>query len=233
MRTNINLLLSSILLAGFCSLNLRAQDKNIFLGIQGGVFVPSNNYIEGYQTIYYSEGSPVGVLAPGFGYPGDINIRFQYFFTNAGIHFDAGARLADKEVRMNLAPDGDEEVYQNKLNIFPVELGIAYRFILKNEKAIPYYSAGIGLYYGTMEIQHEVENGGRDFYKGNAFSIGLYNAIGAYFAIYGDLMLNAEIKFNFASGNWEMEDQDEDAVEKYEKMNTGGTAFKVGLAFRF
>jgi hypothetical protein len=84
-----------------------------------------------------------------------------------------------------------------------------------------------------METTHDIENIGAVHYKGSSFSVGLYQAIGMYIAIYGDLLLNSELKMNFAQGDWQVENQDEDQYERYEGLNTGGLAFKIGLAFRF
>jgi outer membrane protein W len=136
---------------------------------------------------------------------------------------------------MSLAPDGDESEYDNTLNLFPCELGIVYRFNSEMKTIVPYYSVGIGGYYGTMDIKRSIENLGDDWISGSAFSVGIYNALGIYIAIYHDLLLNTEIKMNFASGTWELKDQEEgiDASVKFEKLNTGGTTFKIGLAFRF
>ena len=224
-----------IILIITASPNLFSQQKKFYVGLQGGVFLPSSDVISGYQTTYYSNGSPYALSAPGFGTGGDINIRFQYFSSNLGIHFDGGARILHRSVTMALAPDGDKEEFDNTLNLFPVEFGLAYRFVPEPEVATPYYSVGICGYYGTMEMKHYVENGIHDWLAGNTFSMGIYHALGIYIAIYHDLLFNAEIKMNFAKGTWNLEDQNEgiDETTKLEKLDTGGTAFKLGLAFRF
>ena len=216
-----------------CSTIGHSQDKKFYLGIQSGIFVPSNEFIDGYQIITYNDGSPTGLQASGYGNATDLNLRFQYYISNFGIHFDGGARIFSRAISMSLAPDGTMETYENTLNIFPIEFGVVYRYVSKNEKVVPYYSVGIGGYYGTMNALHEIENTGRDWYKGSSFAMGFYHSLGMYMEIYGDLLLNAEIKFNHASSDWHLENQDVNREQKYEKLNTGGAAYKVGLAFRF
>ncbi len=217
------------------STNLFSQQKNFILGLQGGVFLPSSDLIYGYQAISFDDGSPYGLFAYGFGSGANLNIRFQYYPTNLGIHFDGGICILSREITMSLAPNGEEVKYENTLNLFPIELGLVYRFIMESNKVVPYYSAGICSYYGIMDRKYQQFNSPEEYFQGNAFSIGLYHALGMYVAIYHDLLFNAEIKMNYASGTWELEDQAENASEsiQYDKLNTGGTAFKLGLAFRF
>ncbi len=231
--TVINVLILVFLILS--SANLYSQQKKFYVGLQGGVFFPSSDIVYGYQTILYENGSPYALGAQGFGSGGDFNLRFQYFPSNLGIHFDGGARILRRHISLALAPNGDDVEYDNTLDLFPVELGLVYRFSFEKNNVLPYYSAGICGYYGMMEIKHFVENGAQDWSAGNTFSMGIYHALGIYIAIYHDLLLNTEIKMNFASGNWELEDQNEgvDETTKFEKLNIGGTAFKFGLAFRF
>jgi outer membrane protein W len=235
MKKHVVLLLLLSFLFILVPRNILSQQKKFYLGLQGGVFLPSSDIIYGYQATSYGNGSPDGVLANGFGNGGDINLRFQYFFSDLGIHFDGGARILRRYIHMSIAPDGDVVEYDNTLNLFPIELGLVYRFVPGNNKVIPYYSAGICGYYGTMGRNYKYADNPRESYQGSAFSLGLYHALGMYLAIYHDLLFNVEIKMNYANGTWELENQDEGTDEsiKYDKHNTGGTAFKAGFAFRF
>jgi len=217
------------------STNLFSQQKKFILGLQGGLFLPSSDLIDGYQAISFDNGSPDGLFAYGFGSGGDISLCFQYFPSDLGIHFNGGACILRRYINMSLAPNGDEVEYDNTLDLFPIEIGLVYRFTVENDRVVPYYSAGICGYYGKMGRKFQQFNSPQEYYQGSAFSMGLYHALGMYVAIYHDLLFNAEIKINYANGTWELKDQAEnaDASIKYEKLNTGGTAFKLGLAFRF
>jgi len=229
----ISVFISAFLIIGLT--DITAQHKNFVLGLQGGIFLPSSDLIYGYQAISFDNDSPDGLSAYGFGSGGNFNLRFQYFPSNLGIHFDGGVCILNRDITMALAPNGEEVKYNNTLNLFPIELGLVYRFIMESNKVVPYYSAGICGYYGIMDRKYQQFNSPEEFFHGTAISVGLYHALGMYIAIYHDLLFNAEIKMNYASGTWELEDQAENASEsiQYDKLNTGGTTFKAGLAFRF
>jgi len=227
----ISVFLFLLLMTG--SVDLFAQQRNFYLGLQTGVFLPSSNLVYGNQIITYEDDSPVDLYVDGFGSGGDFNLRLQYFFSNLGIHFDGGVRILHRYIIVSLAPDGDEDEYDNTLNLFPVEVGLVYRFLSDKDRIVPYYSAGICGYYGTMGMKHDLENVGRDYNEATAFSIGMYHALGIYIAIYHDLLLNFEVKMNYATGTWKLENEDINYVRHYDELNTGGTSFKLGLAFRF
>jgi outer membrane protein W len=230
--------LLSIAVIIFCFIagnNINAQNKRTYIGLNTGLFVPGNDYlVGGVRTVSYDAGgSPVGLFVTGFGTGGDLNISIHHYFSAVGIRLRSGVTILRQNVDLALAPDGDRLAYDNTLDIVPVELSLVYKIDFENSKVVPYLGTGLGFYYGSMETKIMPENGQRTWNAASAISGGITSYSGIYIPIYFDLLLNVEVGYNFALGNWELEDQDDQTVTKYEKLNTGGISFNIGLAFRF
>lgn len=236
MRRSVQILFIVVICIGLSdSRYTNAQSKNTIVGINTGLFIPANDYIiGGYKVIGYNdEGSPVSLMVSGFGTGGKLNVGISHYFSGIGLSLKSGVTVMRQETNMSLAPDGERLTYDNTLNLIPVELTLDYRFDLKETDIMPYFGLGAGFYYGSMEKKSFPENSPRTWMKGSAFSGGLVSYSGLIIPIYHDLLLNLRAGYNIAFGNWELEDQDDQSVTRYEKLNTGGFSFGFGFAFWF
>lgn len=215
--------------------NIHAQNKRTYISLNTGLFVPGNDYIiGGFKAVSYDAGgSPYSLLITGFGNGGNLNLSIYHYFSNVGIRLKSGVIVLRQNIKMGLAPVGDELEYDNTLDIIPVELSIVYKIDLENSKVVPYFGTGLGFYYGSMETKRMPEVGQRSWMAGNAISGGFACYSGIFIPIYYDLLLNLDAGYNVALGNWELEDQDNQSITKYEGLNTGGISFNIGLAYRF
>ena len=230
--------LLSIAVIIFCFIagnNINAQNKRTYIGLNTGLFVPGNDYlVGGVRTVSYDAGgSPVGLFVTGFGTGGDLNISIHHYFSAVGIRLRSGVTILRQNVDLALAPDGDRLAYDNTLDIVPVELSLVCKIDFENSKVVPYFGTGLGFYYGSMETKIMPENGQRTWNAASAISGGVTCYSGIFLPIYFDLLLSMEVGYNLALGNWELEDQDDQTVTKYEGLNTGGISFNIGMAFRF
>lgn len=236
MKRTISLLtIAAIIICFITSNNINAQSKRTYIGLNTGLFVPGNDYIiGGVRTVSYNAGgSPVGLFVTGFGTGGNLNISIHHYFSNVGIRLRSGVTILRQDVDLALAPDGERLAYDNTLDIIPVELSLVYKIDFENSKVVPYFGTGLGFYYGSMETKIMPENAQRTWNASSAISGGVACYSGIFIPIYIDLLLNLEVGYNLALGNWEQEDQDDQTVTRYEKLNTGGVSFNIGLAFRF
>jgi hypothetical protein len=228
----------SIVVITFCFVicnNLNAQGKRTYIGLNTGLFVPGNDYlVGGVRTVSYDAGgSPAGLFVTGFGTGGNLNICIHHYFSAVGIRLRSGATILRQNVDLALAPNGDKLAYDNTLDIVPVELSLVYKIDFENSKVVPYFGTGLGFYYGSMETKIMPENGQRTWNAASAILGGVTCYSGIFLPIYFDLLLSMEVGYNLALGNWELEDQDDQTVTKYEGLNTGGISFNIGMAFRF
>ena len=215
--------------------NIFAQNKRTYISLNTGLFVPGNDFIIGgwKTTGYDANGSPVDVSVNGFGTGGNFSISFHHYFSNIGIRLKSGVVVLRQDIGVALAPNGEMMSYDNTLNIVPAELSLACKINLDDSKVVPYFGTGIGIYYGAMETKRMPENGQRTWLKDEAFSGGVTCYSGIFIPVYFELLLNLDIGYNVAIGTWELKDQDDDTITKYEDLNTGGFTFNIGLAFRF
>jgi hypothetical protein len=236
MKRIMHMLIVAVIIFCFVSdNNLYAQGKRTYISLNAGLFIPGNDLvIGGYKTISYDAGgSPDGLLVTGFGIGGNLNLNIHYYFSGIGIRLKSGVTVLRQDEDLGLAPIGDRLAYDNTLDIVPVELSLVYKIDLDNSKVVPYFGTGLGFYYGSMETKRMPENGQRTWYAGSAISGGLTCYSGIFIPIYFDLLLNLETGYHLALGNWDLEDQDDQTVTRYEGLNTGGISFNIGLAFRF
>ena len=236
MKRIIPLLTIAVIIFCFITGNsLNAQGKRTYIGLNTGLFVPGNDYlVGGVRTVSYDAGgSPVGLFVTGFGTGGNLNISIHHYFSAVGIRLRSGITILRQDVDLALAPDGDRLAYDNTLDIIPVELSLVYKIDFENSKVIPYFGTGLGFYYGSMETKIMPENAQRTWNAASAISGGITFYSGIFIPIYFDLLLNLDIGYHVALGNWELEDQDDQTVTRYERLNTGGISFNIGLAFRF
>ena len=215
--------------------NIYAQNKRTYISLNTGLFVPGNDYIIGGYTIinYNAAGSPTGLFVYGFGTGGNLNLSIHHYFSNVGIRLKSGVTVLRQEKDLALAPIGDRLAFDNTLDIIPVELSIVYKIDFENSKVVPYFGTGLGFYYGSMETKIMPENGPREWRAGTAISGGFACNTGLFIPIYYDLILNLDVGYNVALGNWELEDQDDQSVTRYEGLNTGGISVNIGLGYRF
>ena len=75
--------------------------------------------------------------------------------------------------------------------------------------------------------------GPRQWRACSAISGGFTCNAGIFIPVYYDLLLNLDAGYHVAIGNWELEDQDDQTITKYEGLNTGGVSFNIGLGYRF
>jgi len=217
------------------SSNTHAQNKRTYISINTGLFVPGNDLTIGGYTIinYNASGSPTDLFVNGFGTGGNLNLSIHHYFSGFGLRLKSGVTILRQDKDLALAPIGDRLAYDNTLDIVPVELSLVYKIDLENSKVVPYFVTGLGLYYGSMETKIMPENGPREWRAGSAISGGITCYSGIFIPVYFDLLLNLEVGYNLALGNWDLEDQDDQTVVRYEGLNTGGISFNIGLAFRF
>lgn len=215
--------------------NSLAQDKKFNIGIQSGLITPSNSVIEGFHTINYTNGSPVDLYCTGFGTGAIINVYAKYIFSNnTGLMLEGGVNLFTKNSNeLALAPNGEIDMYENKLTIFPVQISLVHNFIITESKFIPYMGAGFGVYISEMEQKHFPENAPRTWLKANKIPVGVHFLSGFSFPIYHDLMFNFQFTYNYAAADWKIQDVDSDAEIEFKNLKIGGVSLKLGIGFRF
>jgi outer membrane protein W len=229
-----------IVIFGLCFLatpilnfTVNAQGKNWKIGIQSGLFIPQEWSIRGMQQIAYTNGNPVSIMVNGFGQGGDINLIGAYYFSDWGIMAKAGVRLLKNDLDMSLAPNGDHDVYENHLTIFPVTLDLVRKISSPGVKVTPYFAFGLGIYYSEWEQKHFPEGGTRVWTKGNASPLGINVCGGLDYAFYHDLMLNFEVGYCYIPSDLKIKNVDTNDQIEMRNLNLGGVTFNLGLAFRF
>ena len=212
-----------------------AQDKKFDIGLRSGVFVPSHWMIQGYQSVSYIDGSPVDISIMGFGNGSIMNLYVKFFFkNNIGIMLDGGAVLLQKNKEdIALAPNGDQDMYENKLLMFPINLSIIYKIKIPESKFTPFIGAGLGGYISEWEQKHYPEFGDRTWLQDKQNYIGFHFLSGFDFPIYHDLIFNFEFGYNYASAEWRITNPDTNNETVYKNLNMGGISLKVGLGFKF
>ncbi len=212
-----------------------AQDNKLDIGLRTGVFVPSNWMIQGYQTVEYVDGSPEDISMMGFGNGGILNFYTKYYITDhIGIMLEAGADLLQKnKLELALAPNGEHDMYENSLIIFPVNLSFIHRLTFAETKFSPFTGVGLGVYIAQWEQKHFPENGNRTWVQGKENPIGIKFFTGFDIPIYHDLIFNFQFDYYYAATDWTITNTDTNEETVYNKLNIGGVSLKLGLGFRF
>ncbi|MCD4791682.1 MAG: hypothetical protein K8R54_00485 [Bacteroidales bacterium] len=152
-----------------------AQDNKFDIGLRTGVFVPSNWMIQGYQTINYVDGSPTSIFVTGFGNGTIFNLYAKYFITDyTGIMIEGGANLLHgNKLDLALAPDGDSDIYENSLTIFPINLCLIHKCKFTNTKFSPFTGLGFGIYISEWVQKHYPANSDGTCLQGKENPLGL------------------------------------------------------------
>jgi len=174
MKTLVSLIVAFIFIL-FSINDSFAQDKKFDIGIQSGILIPSDSYIEGYQIITYTNGSPTGISCSGFGTAGILNLYAKYLFkNNTGLMLETGINIfTQNKIELALAPNGETDMYENKLTVFPIQVSLVHNINIAESKFIPYLGAGIGVYISEMEQKHFLENAERTWLKANKIPVGV------------------------------------------------------------
>lgn len=235
MRTNsYSIILGAcILMAPALTHTASAQEKNWKIGLQSGIFIPQDWSVRGMQQISYTQGSPTSIFVTGFGQGGDITLSGTYYYSDWGIMLKAGVRLLKNDLDMSLAPDGQHDMYENHLTLFPVTINLVRRMRLSESKVTPYFGFGLGAYYTEWEQKHFPEGGTRVWTKGNSVPIGINICGGLDYAFYHDIIVNFEVGYSYTPTNLKIKNVDTNDQIEMRKLNLGGVTFKLGLAFRF
>ncbi len=212
-----------------------AQDNKYDVGLRTGIFVPSNWMIQGYHYVEYVDGSPEDITMMGFGNGVILNLYTKYYFTdNLGIMLEVGADLLQKnKLELALAPNGEYDMYENSLVIFPVNLSLIHRLKLTETKFSPFTGVGFGVYISQWEQEHFPGRGSRRWFQGSENPIGIKFFTGFDLPIYHNLIFNFQFDYNYAATDWTITDTDSDRETVYNKLNIGGVSLKLGIGFKF
>jgi len=216
-----------------------AQEKPFTAGIRIGAFIPQNWQIQGYGAVYYnSDGSPTGVNFSGFGNGIDFSLHCSYYFSNWGLMLETGGRtLLKRKIDIDIAPDGRNQFYENRLIIFPITLSLIHKISVPDSKVTPVLGTGFGVYISEWEQKHYYENVGgtlvQEYLKGSSIPIGIHCLIGCYYPLYDNLLFDCECRYSYAESDWKIKDDERNTETKFIGLNTGGVSLRLGLSFRF
>jgi len=216
-----------------------SRSSTFTAGIKSGIFIPQSSMIQGYSKIVYnSDGSPIDIIAEGFGNSGDIRIYFTYNISILTIMFEGGViPLLTNKLDLALAPYGDRESYENRLIIIPITFSLIHKIGLKDQKYLPKIGFGFGLYPSEWETKHSYYDDNREYHgslaKGSSNPIGIHFLVGFEYPLYYSIIFDFEFRYSFVQSDWKIENQDTKTVDKYHNLNIGGTTLMIGLGFNF
>jgi opacity protein-like surface antigen len=211
-----------------------AQQKTLVLHVNGGFFIPQDHQIQGTEFINYNaNGNPVSMFASGIGSGADLRLGITYFTKYYGIGINAGVRpLENRKEDLSLAPDGQHDMYENRLILIPVTVNFYYAIQQIDSKVQPYLGIGAGIQIARMELKHYPENQTRTWIKGDDISPGIQFMVGFSLSFSPNVMALFEYGYSYFSSDWEVKNQDTDEMIKYMGLNTGGTSLTLGIAYR-
>lgn len=213
-----------------------AENKPFSIGIRIGLFTPLDAQIKGFRIVYFeSTGAQEGVTVSGFGTGPDVNLHFNYDFSNWGLMLAGGFRLL-QENKIDLNHIYGRDMFENRLNIFPITLSSVYKIKIPDSRTIPYLGLGLGIYFAEWETKHwtwrdEVLT--RYWLKGSAKPLGIHFLTGFNAFIYHDVFLNCEFRYSLIEGDWKIKDVDRNTQTEYQRLNIGGASINLGLGYSF
>ncbi len=142
--------------------------------------------------------------------------------------------MFDNALTATLVPSGNTYSDKNTLGILQFKLTLVDRLASGNSHFVPYLGMGVGILYVRWEQEQFPEPGiPRTWLKGTANPFDVHFLTGFDVPIYHELSLNGEIEYSYEPADWKIQNVDTGVVTKFQNLNLGGIALRLGLAYNF
>jgi len=226
----IRVLLFSLFLtpAGF------SGENRFRVGFQAGPFIPADWQIQGQSETGHGGDNFPNIQFSGFGNGTDLLLSIQYDFSSWGIRAESGVRLYETR-KLISGTLGLPVKYENRMQVVPAVFSLVRQVRLNDPKLTPYFGIGGGSYFIDMQTKYSISafpNSGT-WLKESKILLGFHTLAGFDYRVYDELFANFEYGYDFAVGDFRLDNVDNDDYINIYDLNLGGTSLRFGVGYRF
>ena len=227
--TAVGVLLFSLF---FASTGISGESR-FRVGFQLGPFIPADWQVQGQSTTDHGIFFPSADFS-GFGNGIDLILSLEYDLSSWGIRAESGVQLFEAR-KLRYGTIGLQREFENRLLITPVVFSLIRQFNLDDQRLTPFFGIGGGVYFAEMETKRSYITVPYDrrWFKESSVLPGFHFLAGFDYRIFKEFFAGFEYRYNYAVGDFHLENVDNDYTTNIYDLNLGGTSLRFGIGYKF
>jgi hypothetical protein len=203
------------------------------VGFQAGPFISADWQVQGQSVTDHGEFFS-SLEFSGFGNGVDLMLSLQYDFSSWGVRTESGVQLFETR-KLVYGSLGLRRKYENRMLIVPVVFSLIRNVELNAPRLSHFFGVGGGIYLIDMETKYRYLRVpyNRMWLKESSVLPGFHFLAGFDYRLFKKLFAGFEYRYNFAVGDFHLDNVDNDQRTNIYDLNIGGTSLRLGFGYRF